>query len=178
MKKLNETKELAKLYEQMTPEFESYVKKILNHPEFKKRRTYHHHENRSVYVHSLMVSWKSYNVAKVFHLNKKNLAIAGLLHDFYDKDWQLNKEKKPFFHSHGFVHPKEALKNSRNYFPELMNRKIEDSILRHMFPLTFIPPRYIEGWIITLVDKWVSMEILKHPKEWPKYLGFKKKEKK
>ncbi len=178
MKKINEEKEIKKLYDEMTPEFKSYVKGILEHSEFQKRKNYHHHENRSVYTHSLMVSWKSYKIARFFHLNKKNVAIAGLLHDFYYKDWQLNKEKKPFLKSHGFIHPKEALENSKKYFPKLMNKRIENSIVRHMFPLTLIPPRYYEGWIITMVDKWVSMEIFKYPKEWPKYLGFKKKEKK
>lgn len=176
--KLNEEKELKKLKAKMNPELESYVGEILNHPEFLKRKQYHHHEDRSVYVHSLNVCIKTYKMAKFFHADKKSAAIAGLLHDFYYKDWQLDTEKRPFFQSHGFRHPKEALDNSKKYFPNLMNKKIENSIVRHMFPLTLIPPRYGIGWMITLTDKAASMEILKYPSRWYKYLGIKKKEKK
>ena len=52
-----------------------------------------------------------------------------------------------------------------------MNIRIENAIKRHMFPLTVIPPRYIEGWIITMADKYVSLEVFKKPKELPRYIG-------
>lgn len=172
---MKEKEILKKLYQQMTPEYQSYVTEILEHPEFQKRKTYHHHENRSVYTHCLMVSLKSYKIAKKFHLDARSAVIAGLLHDFYYEDWQMSKVKKPFFQSHGFSHAKEALQNSRKYFPHLLNKKIENSILRHMFPLNPVPPKYLEGWIITNVDKWVSLEVFKTPKELYKYVGLKKK---
>ena len=47
-----------------------------------------------------------------------------------------------------------------------------------MFPLNIRPPKYKESWIITLADKYISMDVLKSPKEWPKYIGLGKKEKK
>lgn len=172
---MKETKDLKKLYKEMNPEYQSFVTKIIEHPEFQKRKTYHHHENRSVYTHSLMVSIKSYKVAKFLHLDYKSAAIGGLLHDFYYEDWQLSTEKKPFLQSHGFVHPKEALENTEKYFPELVNKKVSNIIKRHMFPLTLIPPFYLEAWVITMVDKYVSFEVFKTPKELYKYVGIKRK---
>ena len=71
-----------------------------------------------------------------------------------------NKIKKPFFKKHGFVHAKEARDNSFKYFPNLMNKRIENCILRHMFPLNIVPPRYIESWIVSISDKIISVEAL------------------
>lgn len=165
-------------------EYYGMVKDILDHPEFIKRKQYVHHENCSVYEHCLMVSILSYLWAKKWHFDYRSSAIGGLLHDFYDNPWQTTNHKlihtshKKFFKQHGFVHARQAVLNSYKYFPQLMNPKIENIIKWHMFPLNICPPRYKEGWIITLVDKYVSMDILKSPKEWPKYLGLGKKEKK
>ena len=40
------------------------VKPILLHPEFQRRKKFMHHENESVYNHSLKVSLLSYKIAK------------------------------------------------------------------------------------------------------------------
>lgn len=166
-----------KILKEIDEEYVNIIYPIITNKEFKRRRIYHHHENRSVYGHSLLVSIRSYYIAKKLGLDYKSTAIAGLLHDFYYEDWQLNQKKISNIRKfHGFVHAKEALNNCKIYFPKLMNKKIENSILRHMFPLNFIPPIYLEGWIICLVDKYSSFEIFKEPKKIYKYLGLKKKE--
>ncbi len=158
-------------------EYIEIIKPIITNKEFIKRKNYHHHEHRSVYGHSLMVSLNSYLIAKKLGLDYKAAAIGGLLHDFYYKDWQLDKERKPLLESHGFVHAKEALENSKKIFPDLIDKKVENIIKRHMFPLNFIPPFYYESWLICFVDKYCSMEIFKEPKELYKYVGLKKEEK-
>ena len=167
---MNEEKELKKLDKKIDEEFYEIVSPILEHPEFQKRLEYHHHENRSVYTHSLMVSLYSYKVAKKLKLDYRSTAIAGLLHDFYYDDWQVHP-KKGLKNFQGFVHAKEAYENSKIYFPTMLNEKINDSIIKHMFPLTIKPPQYLEGWIITMVDKYTSLEIFKYPKELYKYVG-------
>lgn len=152
-------------------EYLNIVKEILDNAEFQKRKDYKHHEKRSVYAHSLMVSFKAYTVAKKIKIDYRAVAIGGLLHDFYYEDWQKNNHKKKFFKKHGFVHAKEALDNSKKIFPLLMNKKIENIILRHMFPLNIIPPKYKEAWLVSIIDKKVSMEIFKTPRQFKKYLG-------
>lgn len=162
----------------LSPFFEewlSIVKDILLHDEFQKRKLFMHHKNMSVWDHSILVSFSSFMMAKYFNADKRVCAIAGLLHDFYSQAWirtpeiealdngkyaQSLKVKKTLFKMHGFTHAKDAAINYVKYFPELEDKKITNSIKRHMFPLNIIPPRYKEGFIITLVDKWNSVHEL------------------
>lgn len=151
------------------------VEEILLSDEFQKRKIFMHHHNMSVWDHSILVSFRSYELARIAHADERICAIAGLLHDFYSQAWistpeieelengkyaTLMKEKKPFYKMHGFTHAKDASLNYVKYFPQLENKKITNSIKRHMFPLNIIPPRYKEGFIITLVDKFNSVHEL------------------
>ena len=159
--------------------FEKICSKVINNPEYLKRKKFEHHENESVYEHCLLVAKFAYNWAvKCKNVDVESVTIAALLHDFYSTPWQTkkkSKKKEKFFEKHGFVHARIALENSRKYFPELMNEKIEDSILRHMFPLNIVPPKYKESWIVNLSDTFVSLNVLKHPTKLLKYVGFTKK---
>lgn len=165
-------------------EFLNIVNPIIETSEFERRKTYRHHENESVYEHSLKVAYISYSLAKRSHSNVKNATIAGLLHDFYPYPWQYTEAEKlllqipdrprNIFKQHGFTHAREALENARKYYPDYLNSRIEDAILRHMFPLNTRPPKYIEGWIVTLADKYVSGNVLLKPRSYYKYLGLEK----
>ena len=155
-------------------EFILMADKILENKEFQKMKTFLHHRD-SVYEHSLDVAYYSYLLAKKLKKIKRNLSIenvvyAGLLHDFYLIPWRENRQYLPW-KMHGFVHGRVAQKHAKEVFPEIYNKRIENSIRRHMFPLTIIPPKYIEGWIITLCDKYASCDVLKKPKELPRYVG-------
>lgn len=156
-------------------EYYNIVNDILKNEEFQKRKQYKHHGNITVYDHCLSVSKKAYIWAKKLNKDYKTAAIGGLLHDFYFKPWQDNTEKKPLLQKHGFVHAKEAVINSYQYFPEYMDKKLENIILRHMFPLNKIPPKYIEAWLVTLADKYVSFEVIRHPYALLQFFGYKRK---
>ncbi len=158
-------------------EFLTYVDEIINSEEFQKRKKYEHHENESVYEHSLKVAYSSYLYAKKHNLNKRDISIGGILHDFYYKPWKENTENKPLFKKHGFVHAKEARDNAYKFFPNLMNDRVENIILRHMFPLNIKPPKYKEAWIVSLMDKKCSLNVIFMPKVWPQYLGLNKRKK-
>lgn len=140
------------------------IQEILNNEEFQKRKEYMHHGKISVYEHSLKVSFFAYKISKhIKGIDSRSVAIGGLLHDFYYEPWQDNCEIKPFFKKHGFVHANEALFNSREFFPDYMNEIVENIILRHMFPLNIVPPKYKEAWLITIVDKYVALEAISQP---------------
>lgn len=158
-------------------EYELIVKPIVESEEFQKRKEYPHHDDITVYDHCMAVSKLAYRIAKKHRLNYQDAAIAGLLHDFYDKPWQIMTEKKPFLQRHGFVHAREAMINAYRYFPNLMNDQIANSILRHMFPLNKIPPKYKIGWVVTMADKYVSMEVFRHPSKLPMLVGINLKKK-
>ncbi len=143
-------------------EWNDIVKSILENEEFQKRKTFHHHGNTSVYEHSVKVSKKAYSLAKLLHVNCKDAAIAGLLHDFYTTPWQEDTTIRPFFQKHGFTHARIALENSRKHFPNLLNKKIENAIVRHMFPLNITPPKYLVGYIVTIADKICSLDMISY----------------
>ena len=155
-------------------EYYEIINNILENPEFQKRKTYAHHGKITVYDHSLAVSKLSYKIAKKLKRDYKAAAIGGLLHDFYYEPWQGNTKKTKFFKKHGFVHASEARDNSYQYFPEYMNEKIENIIIRHMFPLNITPPKYIESWVVTIADKWVSCEVIFNPSFFKYLFGFRK----
>lgn len=156
-------------------EYYRIAKPILDNEEFQKRKLFLHHDD-SVYDHSLSVSLRSYKMAvklsRYFNISVEDVIIGSLLHDFYTTPWRENKNKsKNLFKAHGFTHAGIACQNSYDVFPEYMNKKTENIIKRHMFPLNVIPPKYIESWIVTAADKYVSMEVMKHPKNLPRYVG-------
>ena len=74
---------------------------------------------------------------------------AALLHDYFLYDWHAWEGGE--HRLHGLFHAGTALKNARADFA--LSAVEENAILRHMFPLTPIPPRCREGWIICLADK-------------------------
>lgn len=140
----------------MQKEFKKIIRKVLYSKEFKKRKEYTHHGNISVYDHSIRVAYLSYKIAKKLKLDYKNAAIGGILHDMYYEPWQDKPSIKPFYKKHGFTHAKDALNNSKELFPELINDKTIDIISKHMFPLNITPPKYLESWIVTISDKIIS----------------------
>ena len=170
------------------------VRKILKNKEFQKRRLFLHHENESLWTHLIKVSFNSYKFAIKHGINSYNCAIAGLLHDFYTRAWQdnieiqildskyrdriINKKKEKIREMHAFYHPVETLENSRKYFKKFLNKRIENAILTHMFPLSLLNPvklpKYKESLVVTLMDKYVSMYVIKDFKNIPKYAGLAK----
>ncbi len=91
-------------------EFQDYVNEILNNKEFIKRKKYMHHENESVYDHSLEVAYNSYLYAKKHNLNCRDISIGALLHEFYYNPWQESHTKKSFFKMHGICSCKRSIK--------------------------------------------------------------------
>ena len=88
--------------------------------------------------------------AHLWHrVDLRSLIRAALLHDYFLYDWHDwdNGEHR----WHGFTHGHAALVNALKDFT--LNDIERDSIEKHMFPMTPVPPRYIEGYLVTLADK-------------------------
>ena len=150
--------------EEHRKEFYEIIDPFVTHEEFLKRKEFPHHINESVYDHVLKVAYDCYELGKLFHLDYTSLAIAGLLHDFYEKPWQYTKEKKPLLQRHGFTHAKNAVENAKRVFgEEAITPKIESIMITHMFPLNKRIPRNLEAWLITIVDKADSIDFIMHP---------------
>ena len=135
-------------------EYYETIKDIDEHEEFLKLKEYFHH-NSSIYAHVHEVSYLSYRICKFLKLDYRSAARGALLHDFFLYDWRNHDipdlPRKKF---HGLAHPKIALDNARKYFT--VNEIEEDIIRRHMWPLTLVPPKYKESFIVSFADKYLS----------------------
>ena len=124
---------------------------IINDNEFKKIDNCIHH-GISRFDHSCRVSYYSYKVSKILRLNYKEVARAGLLHDFFLSDNITKKEKVKSM----FVHSKSSLENSEKLFN--LTEREKDIIYTHMFPLNINRiPKYSESWIVSIIDKGVAI---------------------
>lgn len=135
-------------------EYISIVKDILMNSEFQRLKGFFHH-NSSIYEHARRVSYLSYRICKILDLDYRAAARGGLLHDFFLYDWRNHSEPELSAEKfHGLHHPKIALANSMRNFE--LSDKEKDIIVKHMWPLTFTPPRYKESYVVTFVDKYLS----------------------
>ncbi len=118
-------------------------------------KEYMQHGNISVYEHSLLVARRSLSIARRFRwpVDERSLVRGALLHDYFLYDWHEPDEDHRL---HGFSHPGKALENARDDYE--LNGREENIILRHMFPLTPVPPACLEAWIVCLADKLCAAE--------------------
>lgn len=127
------------------------VEDLLEEPGILQLKNYIQHSDITTYVHVISVSFIAYTLAKKLHLDYKSVARAGILHDFVTYDWH---EKDASHRFHGYRHPGFAVKNAKTI--TILNKVEENAIHRHMWPLTPIPPRYKEAWLLTFVDKYCA----------------------
>ena len=125
-----------------------HVERLERNGRFSLQKEFIQHGVCSVYDHSVKVAVLSIDLTRRLRLpvNYNILVRAALLHDYFLYDWHL-----PHGKLHGFFHPKIALENAKKDF--LLSIREENTILRHMFPLTPIPPKFLEGWIVCICDK-------------------------
>lgn len=113
-------------------------------PEFMKLNNCIHH-GISRLDHSYRVAYYSYKIMKALKLNYVEGTRAALLHDFFTDDVSemaaINRFRR---------HPKCALENAKKYFD--ITPLQEDIIVKHMFPVTLTPPKYLESVIVDIVD--------------------------
>ncbi len=102
-------------------------------------------------LHSVAVAYYCSRIARALSplgFRRTELIRGALLHDYFLYDWH---DPDPNHRLHGFHHAARALANAERDIPlTTIERNI---ILRHMFPLTPIPPRYKESILVCLVDK-------------------------
>lgn len=133
-----------------TPSFYSLVKDILKTDEFKEMKKYKHHKNTNLFRHSIKVAYLCYkhHIKHNMKIDIREFVQGALLHDYYLYNLHGNKKHK----LHLYKHPRIALNNAIKKFPKLTKVQ-QDMILRHMFPLTPIPPKTKEGWLVCHYDK-------------------------
>lgn len=134
-------------------EFHEIIAEIIKNEKFLELDNYLHHD-ASILNHSRKVAFAAYKMAKYLGLDYKSTARGALLHDFFLYDWRKNEGRPYKGGLHGFRHPRVALNNAEKYFS--LNKIERDIIIRHMWPLTIIPPRYKESILVMFIDKYIS----------------------
>ncbi len=147
-------------YREIQRQIRAEAPDILGSSNFRQMKGYIQHGNVSVSAHVMNVARYSITFSEKLHIpcHKRELIRGALLHDYFLYDWHIPDKENPH-RLHGFYHPGVALRNAcREY--ELTERE-KNIIRRHMWPLTIVPPRCREAWIVTTADKWCSfMETL------------------
>lgn len=132
---------------------EEIIAFLSENTQFDETKNFIQHGNTSVYTHVISVAKKSIEIAEKYNLkvDMDSMIRGALLHDYFLYDWHDGKRERWI---HGFTHPMKAYKNAKSEIN--LNRLERDIIIKHMFPLTILPPRYLESWIVTYSDKYVS----------------------
>lgn len=149
------------------PEYLACVSDILENHIFQSMDQFIQHGDTTCKAHCIQVSYLSYRICRHMGWEYREAARAGLLHDLFLYDWHTHA-KETGNHFHGFTHPKKALQNAEQYFT--LTDAERDIILRHMWPLTPIPPRSRAGMALVYADKVCSLsETTRCMKRWLLY---------
>lgn len=134
-------------------EFQSIVKELIQNETVLKMKNFRQHYETDCFEHCYRASYYCYKICKKLGLDYNSAARAAMLHDLFLYDWREKSDRKGL---HAFTHGRCAMENAMKLFD--LNEKEKNIILRHMWPVTIVPPKYLEGFILTFVDKHCAME--------------------
>lgn len=137
----------------MDPGYMECVADILDHPVFQSMDQYIQHGTTTCKCHCIQVSYLAYKLCKRFGETGGALREQGFSMIFYTTG---TRTPETGDHFHGFTHPRTAMENAKQYF-ELTDEE-KDTILRHMWPLTPVPPSTRAGYAVTFADKMCCLE--------------------
>ena len=130
--------------------FDVIAKDIIEKDKFKSLKQDPHH-GLTRYDHVIRVAKNTYRLSKVLKMDYVSATRGALLHDYFnDNDYNDIKGIKK-----GSIHPVIALNNARREYE--LNKKEENIIVSHMFPLGEVKPNCKESWLVTTVDKSVAL---------------------
>lgn len=133
-------------------EFKNIIQNLIDSEVVQDMKLYKQHCNVNCYEHCLETSYYSYILAKKWKCDDVSMARGAMLHDLFLYDWRKDGNK---YGLHPFVHGKVAYANAREVFD--LNDKEKDIIVKHMWPLTIVFPKYKESYIMTLIDKYCTI---------------------
>ena len=151
IKKLNEEKWLDGKECLNDKRYMECVYDIMNNEKFKEMNNYIQHGTTTTLEHCISVSYISYKICKYYNFDYISAARGGLLHDLFLYNWHTHC-KETGKNIHGLTQPRTALNNAKKYFD--LNDVERDIILKHMWPLTVIPPKHMEGYVVMYADKY------------------------
>lgn len=135
--------------------FETLALPVLAEPSVRQMKHFVQHGHTSTLEHCVNVAYLCYRVGKRLGMDVPKLVRASLLHDMYLYDWHDDiPEEIDQLGKHAFYHPKVACQNAHRIFR--LTPMERDIIMRHMWPVTVILPKYRESWLLVFVDKYCA----------------------
>lgn len=133
-------------------EFQSIIKELINNDTVQQMKNFRQHYNTTCFEHCYTAAYYCYSICKKYNLDYKSATRATMLHDLFLYDWRKKTDRHGL---HAFTHGKLACENACKLFD--LNEKEKDIIIKHMWPVTISFPSSIEGFVLTLVDKYCAM---------------------
>ncbi len=137
--------------EQMSPAFFECIEDLYDRPEVQGLSIYEQHLDIDRLQHITSVAYLSFLACRRLGLDYRTASRGAILHDLFYYDW---REKDASHRLHGYRHPGFALKNARELCA--LSKKEEDIIIKHMWPLTPLLPRYPESFVVSMADKYCA----------------------
>jgi len=131
-------------------EFQEIIKELIANNTVQQMKNFRQHYNTSCFEHCYSVAYYCFLICKKYHLDYISVTRAAMLHDLFLYDWRIRQPNRKGFHA--FTHGKQACKNACELF--CLTEKEKDMIIKHMWPVTLPFPRYLESYIVTLMDKY------------------------
>lgn len=135
-------------------EFQTIIKELIHHETVQQMKNYKQHYETTCFDHCYTAAYYCFSLCKKYHLDYQSATRAAMLHDLFLYDWRVRQPDRKGFHA--FTHGKKACENACKIFD--LNEKEKDMIIKHMWPVTIEFPKSIEGFILTLVDKYCAIE--------------------
>lgn len=134
-------------------EFFDCISDLYPTPQVQSLQQYEQHLQINRLDHITSVAYISYLVCRRLGLRYREATRGAILHDLFYYDW---RDKNSHPRPHGYLHPGIALNNARELCGDKLTEREANTIKRHMFPLTPIPPRYAEGLVVSMADKYCA----------------------
>lgn len=134
-------------------EFHALIEDIYFTEEVQSLARFPQHSTVNRLNHITAVAYMTWQLAKRFNCDCEAAARGAVLHDLFYYDWH---DKSWDHRPSGYRHPGFAVINARILCGGTPGKIEENMILRHMWPLTPIPPKYKEGWLLTFADKYCA----------------------
>ena len=115
---------------------------------------YEQHLDINRLQHITSVSFLAYKISRKYGLDFIKTTRAAVMHDLFYYDWRDGITGK-WHRLHGYKHPRYAVMNARELYPAI-SRKEEEIIKCHMWPLTILPPKSAEGFVVSFCDKYCA----------------------
>lgn len=134
-------------------EFQMIIKELINNETVQKMKNYRQHYETTCFDHCYTAAYYCFLICKKYRLDYKSATRAAMLHDLFLYDWRVRQPDRKGLHA--FTHGKVACENACQLFD--LNEKEKDIIMKHMWPVTIQFPKSLEGFILTLVDKYCAL---------------------